>query len=72
MVMYHRHLPACKGALKQHAKRPNYQLAIWRRSRQNSPEVPEATDEYDLVTGDGLIEVERIKLHHTKLVLITS
>lgn len=54
-------LPPCKDALKQHAKRANYQVAIWRRSLQNSPEVPKATDGHGWIMGeDGQIEIEWI------------
>ena len=48
-------------ALKQHAKRANYQVAIRRPSLQNSPEVPKATDGYGWIMGeDGQIEIEWI------------
>ncbi|KAG1660199.1 hypothetical protein GQR58_022121 [Nymphon striatum] len=37
-------LPPCKDALKQQTNRANYQAAIWRRSLQNSPEIPSPTN----------------------------
>ena len=54
-------LPPCKDALKQHAKRANYQAAIWRRSLQNSPDVPEAKEGHGwVIDGDGQIEIKWI------------
>ncbi|KAG1679341.1 Solute carrier family 12 member 9 [Nymphon striatum] len=46
-------LPPCKDALKQQTNRANYQAAIWRRSLQNSPEIPSPTN------GHGWNVVER-------------
>ena len=37
-------LPPCKDALQQHTKRANYQAANWKRSPENSPTIPDATD----------------------------
>lgn len=38
-------LPSRQGALYQHTKRANYQTTIW-RSLQNTPDVPEPTNEH--------------------------
>jgi hypothetical protein len=51
-------LPPCKDALLQHTKRANYQAAIWRRSLQNTPQIPEATDGHGwIIDGDGQIAI---------------
>ena len=54
-------LPPCKDALKQHTKRANCQAAIWRRSLENSPTIPSATDGHGWkVEGDLQIGIEWI------------
>ena len=46
-------LPPCKDALMQHTKRANYQAAIWRRSLQRFPDVPDPTDHgWELINGN--------------------
>ena len=37
-------LPPCADSLKMHITRANYQAAIWRRSLQNHPTVPDPTE----------------------------
>jgi len=54
-------LPPCKDALQQHTKRANYQAAIWRRSLENSPTIPDATDGNGWkMDEDGQIGIEWI------------
>ena len=54
-------LPPCKDALWQHTKRANYQAAIWRRSLQNVPTIPDATDGHGWkLDGDLQIFIEWI------------
>jgi len=37
-------LPPCENTLLQHTRRANYQAAIWRRSLDNSPAIPDPTE----------------------------
>ena len=50
-------LPPCKDALLQHTKRANYQAAIWRRSLQNTPDIPEPTEGHGWHLSDGDIAI---------------
>ncbi len=45
-------LPPCEDTLKQHTRRANYQTAIWRKSLENSPDIPDPT------AGHGWIKDE--------------
>ena len=46
-------LPPCSDALRQHTHRASYQVAIWRRSLENSPTVPSPTDGHGWNILDG-------------------
>ena len=36
-------LPPCRGSLKQHVMRTNYQVAVWKHANENYPEIPDCT-----------------------------
>ncbi|KAG1651429.1 hypothetical protein GQR58_027101 [Nymphon striatum] len=50
-------LPPCKDALKQQTNRANYQAAIWRRSLQNSPEIPSPTNGHGWNVVEGKLGI---------------
>jgi len=50
-------LPFCKDALLQHTKRTNYQAGIWRRSLQNTLDLPEPTKVHGWHLSDGDIAI---------------
>jgi hypothetical protein len=49
-------LPPCRKSLKQHARRANFQTAIWKRAHIPVPEVPSPTDGHGWVMNDGVLE----------------
>ena len=36
-------MPPCRSSLKQHIKRTNYQVAIWKAADKNYPNIPDCT-----------------------------
>ena len=55
-------LPPCKDALELHAKRANYQAAIWRRSLQPQPVVPSPNGQGWSVDSSNSIPVNWLTL----------
>ena len=45
-------LPPCLNTLEQHTLRANYQAAIWRRSLENNPDIPDPTDGHGWVLDE--------------------
>lgn len=46
-------LPPCRDTLLQHTLRSNYQAAIWKRSLENLPDIPEASSEHGWQIDDN-------------------
>ena len=51
-------LPPCGDCLFMHAMRANYQAAIWRRSLQTHPTVPNPTDHEWATDDDGKLVID--------------
>ena len=65
-------LPSCRRTLKQHVRRVNFQVAIWKRAHIPNPDVPDAAEgwgngdwclqplwienEYELVLPDSVVK----------------
>ena len=47
-------LPACSSSLRQHMKRTNYQVRIWKMPMENYHEIPDPTDHGWTIGLDGL------------------
>ena len=48
-------LPPCSNTLKQHIRRANYQVGIWKKALDNFPEIPDPSD-HGWVVNDGKME----------------
>ena len=48
-------LPPCQDALYQHALRANFQAALWRRSLENFPEIPDTIGNGWMMENDELV-----------------
>ena len=62
-------LPAPEVCLREHVKRVNYQVAIWKRGHVQNPELPSPTDDNGWVMVNGRIEP---KWHEGKSTYTTS
>lgn len=49
-------LPPCKICLKQHVKRVNYQVAVWKRAHIQDPDIESASPDHRCVVADGVVE----------------
>ena len=51
--------PPSEVYLREHVKRVNYQVAIWKRGHVQNPEIPSSTDDNGWVMVNGRIEPKR-------------
>jgi hypothetical protein len=51
-------LPPCQNTLYQHTLRANYQSAIWKKSLQNSPCIPNPYDGHGWTLNEGNLEIQ--------------
>jgi len=49
-------LPSCQRSFKQHVHRCNYQVAIWKRSDQPVPDIPQPTEGHGWTMKNGVLE----------------
>ena len=49
-------LPLCRRSFKQHAHRCNYQVAIWKRSEQPVPDIPQPTEGHRWTMKNEVLE----------------
>jgi hypothetical protein len=49
-------LPPCRNCLREHLKRVNYQVGIWKRAHIAKPVYPEPTHDNGWQCVDGMIE----------------
>lgn len=49
-------LPPPRVCLKEHIKRVNYQVAIWKRGHIPKPEIPHPADDHGWMMSDGRLE----------------
>jgi hypothetical protein len=49
-------LPPCRNGLREHLKRVNYQVGIWKRAHIAKPVYPEPTHDNGWQCVDGMIE----------------
>ena len=49
-------LPPCQLALRQHTKRTNFQVAIWKRGKEQFPSEPSPSDGHGWINIDGVLQ----------------
>ena len=49
-------IPPCRKSLKQHARRANFQVTIWKRAHVPAPYIPEVSSGYGWLLCDGTLQ----------------